>query len=104
MSDAASFVMSLYPDTSNGMDIMLGYAALDESTLPISPKDLEDFRNKLALGNPVAQSPEVDVYPGNPDLMFVAHIYQNFPGLKENIQLMRGSSLNKFQASNPNFV
>ena len=36
MTDAAAFMMSIYPDTADGLDIMLGYTALDKSSVPIS--------------------------------------------------------------------
>lgn len=52
MTDAAAFLMTLYPETADGMDIMLGYTALDKSTIPISQDDLQKIRQRLSLGLP----------------------------------------------------
>lgn len=40
MTDVAAFLMTMYPDTADGLDIMLGYQALDQSSVPISQEDL----------------------------------------------------------------
>ncbi len=52
MTDAAAFLMTLYPETADGMDIMLGYTALDKSSVPISQDDLQKIRQRLSLGLP----------------------------------------------------
>ena len=85
-TDAASFLMTVYPDTADGADIMLGFTALDASSMPISQDDLQSIRQRLSLGLPTAQKSNIDIYPGNPDLMFVAHVFENFPGWRDSLQ------------------
>jgi hypothetical protein len=46
----------------------------------------------------------VDVYPGNPDLMFVHAVSKNFPEWSNTIKQMRKSALDEFNGRNPNFI
>ena len=36
--------------------------------------------------------------------MYVAHVFENFPGWKDTLQNMISSSLNKFSGQYPNFI
>jgi hypothetical protein len=71
ISDAYAFMMSLYPDTADGLDLMKGYTAVDTSNLPITSEELNGLRARLGLGLPTSEKQNVDLYPGNPDLLFV---------------------------------
>ena len=44
ISDAYSFMMSVYPDTADGLDLMKGYTAVDTSNLPITSEELNGIR------------------------------------------------------------
>ena len=96
--------MTVYPDTADGADIMLGFTALDASSVPISQDDLQSIRQRLSLGLPTSEKKNIDIYPGNPDLMFVAHVFENFPGWQDSLQQMISSSLGVFEGHYPNFV
>ena len=52
ISDAYAFMMSLYPDTADGLDLMKGYQAIDTSNLPITSQELNGLRARLGLGLP----------------------------------------------------
>jgi hypothetical protein len=54
MSAAYSFMMSLYPDTADGLDLVRGYTNIDTSNLPITSSELQDLRSRLGLGLPIA--------------------------------------------------
>lgn len=58
----------------------------------------------MKLGLPSADKNNVDIYPGNPDLMYVHGVPKNFPEWGSTIQQMRRSALNEFQGRNPNFI
>jgi len=58
----------------------------------------------MKLGLPSADKNNVDIYPGNPDLMYVHGVPKNFPEWSSTIQQMRRSALNEFQGRNPNFI
>ena len=103
-TDAAAFVMTTYPDTADGADIMLGFTALDATSMPISQDDLQSIRQRLSLGLPTASKQNIDIYPGNPDLMFIAHVFDNFPAWREQLQQMITSSLSVFEGHYPNFM
>jgi hypothetical protein len=55
ISAAYSFVMSLYPDTADGLDLMKGFTAVDTSSLPITSDELNNLRSRLGLGIPTSE-------------------------------------------------
>jgi hypothetical protein len=97
-------MMSLYPDTADGLDLMKGYTAVDTSNLPITSDELNGLRARLGLGLPSSEKQNVDLYPGNPDLMFVHGISRNFPEWDTTLRQMRKSALDEFQGQYPNFI
>lgn len=103
ISSAYAFVMKMYEDTADGMDLMLGFQAID-GNLPITQEELKNLRSRMKLGLPSADKNNVDIYPGNPDLMYVHGVPKNFPEWSSTIQQMRRSALNEFQGRNPNFI
>ena len=104
ISDAYAFMMSLYPDTADGLDLMKGYQAIDTSNLPITSQELNGLRARLGLGLPSTEKQNVDLYPGNPDLLFVHAVSKNFPEWDTTIKQMRKSALDEFQGQYPNFI
>lgn len=104
ISDAYAFMMSVYPDTADGLDLMKGFTAVDTTNLPITSEELNDIRSRLGLGLPSKGKQNVDVYPGNPDLLFTHAVSKNFPEWDSTIKQMRKSSLDEFGGSYPNFV
>lgn len=104
ISDAYAFMMSLYPDTADGLDLMKGYTAVDTSNLPITSEELNGLRARLGLGLPTSEKQNVDLYPGNPDLLFVHGMSQNFPEWDATLKQMRKSALDEFQGQYPNFI
>ena len=104
ISDAYAFMMSLYPDTADGLDLMKGYTAVDTSNLPITSEELNGLRARLGLGLPTSVKQNVDLYPGNPDLLFVHGIPKNFPEWDATLKQMRKSALDEFQGQYPNFI
>lgn len=58
----------------------------------------------MSLGLPTSDKQNIDLYAGNPDLMYVAHVFENFPAWKDTLQNMISSSLNRFAGNYPNFV
>ncbi len=104
ISDAYAFMMSVYPDTADGLDLMKGFTAVDTSNLPITSEELNDIRKRLGLGLPSKGKQNVDVYPGNPDLLFTHAVSKNFPEWDSTIKQMRKASLDEFGGSYPNFV
>lgn len=104
ISDAYAFMMSLYPDTADGLDLMKGYQAIDTSNLPITSEELNGLRARLGLGLPTTEKQNVDLYPGNPDLLFVHAVSKNFPEWDTTIKQMRKSALDEFQGQYPNFI
>lgn len=104
ISDAYAFMMSLYPETADGLDLMKGFTNVDTSNLPITSEELNGLRARLQLGLPTSDKQNVDLYPGNPDLMFVHGISQNFPEWDVTLKQMRKSALDEFQGQYPNFI
>lgn len=104
ISDAYAFMMSLYPDTADGLDLMKGYQAIDTSNLPITSEELNGLRARLGLGLPSTEKQNVDLYPGNPDLLYVHAVSKNFPEWDTTIKQMRKSALDEFQGQYPNFI
>lgn len=104
ISDAYAFMMSLYPDTADGIDLMKGYAAVDTSNLPVTSDEMNGLRSRLGLGLPTSDKQNVDIYPGNPDLLFTHAVTQNFPGWSDTIKSMRSNALLQFEGTYPNFV
>ncbi len=104
ISDSYAYMMSLYPDTADGLDLMKGYTAVDTKNLPITSEELNSLRSRLGLGLPTAEKQNVDVYPGNPDLLFTHAVSKNFPEWSSTIKNMRKSALDEFQGSHPNFI
>jgi hypothetical protein len=85
--------LSLYPDTADGLDLIKGFTAVDTSNLPITSEELNELRARLGLGLPTSEKQNVDLYPGNPDLLFVHGISKNFPEWDNTLKQMRKSSL-----------
>jgi len=104
ISDAYAFMMSVYPDTADGLDLMKGFTAVDTTNLPITSDELNDIRSRLGLGLPTKGKQNVDVYPGNPDLLFTHAVSKNFPEWDSTIKNMRKSALDDFGGKYPNFV
>ena len=103
ISGAYAFMLSLYPDTADGLDLMKGFVAIDKSNLPITSDELNGLRSRLGLGVPSADKQNVDVYPGNPDLLFHQGVAKNFPNWKPVLDEMRKSSLTQFEGKFPDF-
>jgi len=103
ISGAYAFMMSLYPETADGLDLMKGYVAIDASSLPITSDELNGLRDRLGLGLPTDDKQNVDVYPGNPDLLFTQGVAKNFPNWKPVLDEMRKNSLTQFEGKYPNF-
>ena len=103
LSGAYAFVMSLYPDTADGLDLMKGYVAIDPATLPITSDELNGLRDRLGLELPTDDKQNVDVYPGNPDLLFTQGVTRNFPNRKPVLDEMRKNSLIEFEGKYPDF-
>lgn len=55
ISDSYAFVMSVYPDSADGLDLMKGFTAVDTSNLPITSDELNDIRLRLGLGLPSSE-------------------------------------------------
>lgn len=104
ISSAYAFVMKMYEDTADGLDLMKGYTAVDSSNLPVTSQELNGLRSRMKLGLPASDNQNVDVYPGNPDLLFVHSVTTNFPEWGNTIKQMRKSSLDEFNGRNPNFI
>ncbi len=104
VSDSYAFMMAMYPDTADGLDLMKGYAAVDTSNLPITSEELNKLRSRLGLGLPSSNKQNVDVWPGNPDLMFVDAVTKNFPEWDSKLKSMRNAAMEQFAGANPNFV
>lgn len=104
ISSAYAFVMKMYEDTADGLDLMKGYTAVDSSNLPVTSQELNGLRSRMKLGLPASDNQNVDVYPGNPDLLFVHSVTKNFPEWGNTIKQMRKSSLDEFNGRNPNFI
>lgn len=104
ISDSYAFVMSVYPDSADGLDLMKGFTAVDTSNLPITSDELNDIRLRLGLGLPSSEKQNVDVYPGNPDLIFTHAVSKNFPEWDSVIKAMRKSALDDFEGGHPNFI
>ncbi len=54
ISDSYAFVMSVYPDTADGLDLMKGYTTVSTSNLPITSEELNGIRSRLGLGLPTS--------------------------------------------------
>lgn len=104
VSDAYAFMMSVYPDTADGLDFVKGFTQVDTSNLPITTDELNDIRLRLGLGLPSSEKQNVDIYAGNPDLMFTHAVSKNFPEWDSVIKSMRKSALDDFEGGHPNFI
>ncbi len=104
ISAAYSFMMSLYPDTADGLDLMKGYNQIDTSNLPITTEELKGLRARLGLGLPITDKQNVDLYPGNPDLLYVHAVSKNFPSWSSTLDSIRKQAFNNFIGVYPNFV
>lgn len=96
-------MMSLYEGTADGLDLMKGYVAIDAASLPITSDELNGLRQRLGLGLPTDKKQNVDVYPGNPDLLFTQGVAKNFPNWKPVLDEMRKNSLTQFEGKYPDF-
>ena len=55
ISDSYAFMMAMYPDTADGLDLMKGFTAVDTSNLPITSEELNGLRSRLGLGLPSSE-------------------------------------------------
>jgi hypothetical protein len=104
ISDAYAFMMSLYPETADGIDLMKGFTAVDTSNLPVTSDEMNGLRARLGLGLPNNNKQNVDIYPGNPDLLYTHAVTKNFPEWTNTITQMRSNALTQFEGTYPNFV
>jgi len=66
--------MALYPETADGLSLMRGYRNINTSNIPVSHEELINVRQRLQIEDPYPGKKDIQIYAGNPDLMFVANI------------------------------
>lgn len=82
---AYAFMMALYPESADGLSLMRGYRNMNTSNIPVSHEELMNVRQRLNIEDPYPGKKDVQIYAGNPDLLFVANILQNFKTWKDDI-------------------
>ena len=77
--------MALYPETADGLSLMRGYRNINTSNIPVTHEELLNVWQRLKIEDPFPTKKEIQIYAGNPDLLFVANILQNFKSWKDDI-------------------
>ena len=77
---------------------------MNTSNIPVTHEELMNVRQRLNIEDPYPGRKDVQLYPGNPDLLFVANILQNFKSWKEDIDKATKNELQIFEGKYPQYI
>lgn len=104
MVSAYAYFLSMYPETADGISLMRGFWNIDTSNIPVTHDELQALRLRLSLELPHPEKKDVQLFAGNPDLLFVQNIFKNFPTWKDEVLVNQKKYLQAFEGKYPDYL